>query len=201
MKEHHKDHMKSKTKTRVKRLQNSPYAIAEGEPIGKGSFAVIKRAYNLDNIQEELAVKIISIQDEETAKTVKSELMILKELPHNPHLVNCMKVQISSERNFYIIMEYCNQGNLEKFIFDHKNDLHEERIWFFLKQFCQGYQVLYDRSIVHRDIKPENILIHNGNFKISDFGLAKAIQDVETIQNISSKGTPIYMAPELHFEN
>ena len=37
---------------------------------------------------------------------------MLKELPHHPNLVNCMKVQISTEKNFYIIMEYCNQGNL-----------------------------------------------------------------------------------------
>ena len=106
-----------------------------------------------------------------------------------------MKVQISSEHNYYIIMEYCNQGNLEKYIFDNRNDYPEEKIWFFLKQFCDGYKVLYDKAIIHRDIKPENILIRNGNFKISDFGLAKLIKDADLIQNISSKGTPLYMAP------
>lgn len=146
--------MKNTHKIKVKRLKNSPYAIQEGEPLGKGSFATIQRAYNLENMSEELAVKIISIQDEETSKTVKSELQMLKELPAHPNLVNCMKVQISSERNFYIIMEYCNQGNLEKYLFDNKNDLSEEKIWFFLKQFCDGYKVLYDRNIIHRDIKP-----------------------------------------------
>lgn len=56
--------MKNTPKIRVKRLKNSPYAIREGEPIGKGSFATIQRAYNLENMSEELAVKIISIQDE-----------------------------------------------------------------------------------------------------------------------------------------
>lgn len=69
-----------------------------------------------------------------------------------------------------------------------------------MKQFCDGYKVLYDRSIVHRDIKPENILIHNGNYKISDFGLAKFMENVDIIENMSSKGTPLYMAPELHLE-
>lgn len=141
---------------------------------------------------------MISVRDEENAVTIKSELQMLKELPHHPNLVNCMKFQISSEKNFYIIMEYCNQGNLEKFIYDRKNDLEEEKIWFFLKQFCEGYKVLYDKSIIHRDIKPENILIHNGNFKIADFGLAKPIANVETLENISTKGTPLYMAPEIH---
>lgn len=92
-------------------------------------------------------------------------------------------------------MEYCNQGNLEKYIFDQKNNLSEQKIWFFLKQFCDGYKVLYDRNIIHRDIKPENILIKNGNFKISDFGLAKVINNVEFSENLSAKGTPLYMAP------
>lgn len=46
-----------------------------------------------------------------------------------------------------------------------------------MKQICEGYKVLYDRSIIHRDLKPENILIKNGNFKISDFGLSRVLTD------------------------
>jgi serine/threonine protein kinase len=185
----------STRKIKVKRLQNSPYAIEEGETLGQGAFAVIRRAYNTENPKEQLAVKIISIRDEKIGKTVKSELQMLRELPNHPNLVNCIKIQMNSERNFYIIMEYCNQGNLEKFMFDHNNKLSEDKIWFFLKQFCDGYKVLYDRSIIHRDIKPENILIKDGNFKISDFGLSKVISNVEFNENMSSKGTPLYMAP------
>ena len=33
-------------------------------------------------------------------------------------------------------MEYCNGGNLEKYLYDHKNNIPEEKIWYFLKQFC-----------------------------------------------------------------
>jgi serine/threonine protein kinase len=55
--------------------------------------------------------------------------------------------------------------------------------------------VLYNNGIVHRDIKPENILIHNGDFKIADFGLSKKVEDMEIIENMSAKGTPLYMAP------
>ncbi len=47
-------------------------------------------------MNEELAVKIISINDDETAKTIKSELQMLRELPSHLNLVNTMKVQISS---------------------------------------------------------------------------------------------------------
>lgn len=39
----------SAPKIKVKRLKNTPYAIQEGEPIGKGAFATIRRAYNIEN--------------------------------------------------------------------------------------------------------------------------------------------------------
>lgn len=94
-------------------------------------------------------------------------------------------------------MEFCNGGNLDKYMFDCKYNISEDKIWFFLKQFCEGYKVLYEKALVHRDIKPENILIHNGDFKIADFGLSKLIKDPEVSENLSVKGTPIYMAPEI----
>ena len=62
-------------------------------------------------------------------------------------------------------------------MYDNKYVFSEEKIWFFLKQFCDGYKVLYENSLLHRDIKPENILIHNGDFKIADFGLSKLMKD------------------------
>ncbi len=40
-------------------------------------------------------------------------------------------------------MEYCNGGNLDKYMFDCKYNISEEKIWFFLKQFTEGYRVLY----------------------------------------------------------
>ena len=48
--------MKSTQKRKVKKLHNSPYAIVEDQVLGKGSFAVIKRAFNLDNLSEQLAL-------------------------------------------------------------------------------------------------------------------------------------------------
>jgi hypothetical protein len=53
----------SARKIKVKRLQNSPYAIDEGPPLGQGTFATIRRVYNTENSNEELVAKIISIKD------------------------------------------------------------------------------------------------------------------------------------------
>ena len=125
-----------------------------------------------------------------------TELKILKQIPCHENLVNCLKIQISTERNFYLIMEYCNGGTFEKYIEQNWNCA-EELIWRFLRDFCKGYKVLYDLHLIHRDIKPENILIHNGKFKIADFGLSRKLNHHSIEQNISMKGTPLYLAPEL----
>jgi hypothetical protein len=62
------------------------------------------KAYNLDNLKEELVSKIVSINEEQNSGVYKVELQILKELPNHPNLVNYKKVQISSENNLYFIM-------------------------------------------------------------------------------------------------
>lgn len=55
-----------------------------------------------------------------------------------------------------------------------------------------------DEKIIHRDIKPKNILIHKGNIKISDFGVAKIINehnfDKETV---TFSGTVQFMSPQI----
>ena len=49
------------------------------------------------------------------------------------------------------------------------------------------------QGIVHRDLKPENILIHNGEFKITDFGFAKCVDNFSRGMLQSLLGTPLYM--------
>lgn len=93
-------------------------------------------------------------------------------------------------------MEYCGGGTFEQYIYRNHN-CSEELIWHFLQDFCAGYKVLYDSHLLHRDIKPENILLHNGRIKISDFGLARRINHHSFCQQLSLKGTPLYLAPEL----
>lgn len=65
-------------------------------------------------------------------------------------------------------------------------------------QIASGLAAAHEQGLVHRDIKPANILLENGvqRVKITDFGLARAIDDVTITRAGETTGTPEYMSPE-----
>jgi serine/threonine protein kinase len=52
------------------------------------------------------------LKDPDRASTIKAEIQVLKRVEPHPNLLNCIKMEMSSENNFYLIMEYCNGGTL-----------------------------------------------------------------------------------------
>ena len=120
----------------------------------------------------------------------------MQKLDYSPNLVNYQQIVVSSDKYSYFVMEYCNGGPLStvmKSLFVQRSYMPDDKIYQLLSQVCNGFQVLEKYNIIHLDIKPDNILIHNGNFKISDFGFAK--EAVEETQN-QVCGTRQYLAPE-----
>ena len=58
-----------------------------------------------------------------------------------------------------------------------------------------GFIQLIKNGIIHRDLKPANILIHQGIFKLADFGFAKCVDNFRKDMCESLVGTPLYMSP------
>ena len=81
-----------------------------------------------------------------------------------------------SSTNLYLIVEYCNNGNLERFIEKNNGRLSEYQTLSIIKDIVSGFKSIYKSNIVHRDLKPANILINDGIYKISDFGFSKVIE-------------------------
>ncbi|XP_071644875.1 serine/threonine-protein kinase unc-51 isoform X2 [Temnothorax longispinosus] len=110
-----------------------------------------------------------------------------------------------SNHNVFLVMEYCNGGDLGDYL-NAKGTLSEDTIRLFLKQLVRAMKVLHAKGIVHRDLKPQNILLnhncgktcpqpHEITLKIADFGFARFLQ--EGVMAATLCGSPMYMAPEV----
>jgi serine/threonine protein kinase len=91
----------------------------------------------------------------------------------------------------FLVCEFCNGGTLEKYIEKNKKLSVDEALEI-IYQISIGISFLHKNGMTHRDLKGDNILIHNGKYKIGDFGFS---HDQKLMG--STLGTPLYMAPEI----
>lgn len=100
----------------------------------------------------------------------------------------------------YLVMEYAEGGNLRellksRLIGTKKEFLPTDQLNNLMIQALNGLAFI-NRVLLHRDIKPENFLFANGEMKISDFGLAKYVDESTRSKTYKGWGTYQYMAPE-----
>lgn len=175
--------------------------------LGTGSFAVVYGGRHAKKQEVKVAVKVIMKKNlVKSPSSLEKEIRILKELTKLKHenvvgLYDCKETQL----NVYLIMEYCNGGELGDYL-KKKGTLSEDTIRLFLRQLSNAMKALHTKGIVHRDLKPPNILLcHKGNskdpdpseitLKIADFGFARFLQD--GVMAATLCGSPLYMAPEV----
>jgi serine/threonine-protein kinase ULK/ATG1 len=113
----------------------------------------------------------------------------MKKLNH-PNIAKFYDVIYDNDK-VYIAMEYCNGGDLAKYITKNKkvND-HT-----FFHEIIEGIKYLHKNKIIHRDIKPATFLIHDNHIKITDFGFSKILKNNELVNTFC--GSPLYMAPDV----
>jgi len=100
------------------------------------------------------------------------------------------------EDRFYIYLEYVHPGSIHKYVHQHCGSLTESVIRNFTRHILKGLAFLHSQKIMHRDIKGANLLVDiNGVVKLADFGMAKHLSTAAP--NLSLKGTPYWMAPEV----
>ncbi len=190
----------------------SPYLdIAAGEyrvfinkVIGRGAFGEVFRGIRIANSQN-VAIKRIVIEENEegVADREYENIRKLMTTEHHENIANIEHI-CRDDECIYIVMEYCQYGDLNK-LFKHNYQLvegMETRVRLMI-QISSVIAFLHDKQIFHRDIKPGNILVTNNEngqmtIKLSDFGLARILEDHETTSRMySDVGTPHYKAPEL----
>ena len=142
------------------------------EYLGKGAFGVVS-LYQDKRTKEKVAIKIINkkkLINKYHETNVKRELNILQNIKHI-NLINTKQILNDSE-NIYIIMEYCEKGELFNLIID-EIFLKENEAAYYFYQLINGIEYLHQKGIVHRDLKLKNLLLTKNNIlKIIDFDLS-----------------------------
>jgi serine/threonine protein kinase/Flp pilus assembly protein TadD len=97
----------------------------------------------------------------------------------------------------YIVMQYIPDGSLDQRLRSH-GPLNTKEVACIGMQVARGLAAAHERGIIHRDVKPANVLLENGidGAMVSDFGLARVVDEATMTHSGSISGTPQYMSPE-----
>jgi NIMA (never in mitosis gene a)-related kinase 1/4/5 len=167
--------------------------------IGRGNFGVATLVCEKSSGKNYIAKKISlgSLSDYEL-KCCQLESRLLESLDH-PNIVR-YKDTFLEPGLLIIVMEYCTGGDLGQLIKSHKQKnsyFPESQIVDWMKQLLAALKYLDSKRIIHRDIKSSNVYITvEGNLKLGDFGIAKALSCTSDVAK-TVVGTPYYMSPEV----
>ena len=168
------------------------------ERIGVGSYG---RIYKAKKNNQMYVLKEIPIDEsEEKIENIKNEANLLASLDNKFVVKYYESFQI--DQNIYIVMEYCEGGDLCTYITMHQKEskgnfkFEEDLIWKLFIQISLGLFYIHSKKIVHRDIKSLNIfLTKNMDGKIGDLGIAKLLENTKYAKTFV--GTPYYVSPEM----
>ena len=165
--------------------------------IGQGGMGVVLKAVepSLDRV---VAIKVMSphLAHHATARRrFEREAKAAAAVLH-PNIVPIHCV-CADEPMPYLVMAYIRGGSLQKRL-DHEGPLPTVDILRIGTQVAAGLAAAHGQGLVHRDIKPENILLGEGveRVTLTDFGLARTVDDASVTQTGTITGTPRYMSPE-----
>ncbi|NLY02271.1 MAG: serine/threonine protein kinase [Rhodopirellula sp.] len=174
--------------------------------IGRGGMGVVLRAFD-PKLSRIVAVKVLLPQ---LAANPNARRRFLREARaaaavSHPHIVTIHAVEESAATPAdarrtappFLVME-CVDGQSLQDKLDRSGPLRLEEILRISRQIAEGLAAAHKQGLIHRDIKPANILLENGveRVKITDFGLARAIDDITVTRTGEISGTPQYMSPE-----
>lgn len=173
---------------------NDRYQIIK--TIGEGGMANVYLAYDTI-LDRNVAVKVLRgdlATDEKFVRRFQREALSASSLSH-PNIVEVYDV---GEDNglYYIVMEYIEGKHLKQLL-KKRGSLTVREVVDIMMQITDGMSAAHDSYIIHRDIKPQNIMIlENGLIKITDFGIAMALNATQLTQTNSVMGSVHYLPPE-----
>lgn len=173
---------------------NDRYAIIR--TLGEGGMANVYLAYDTI-LDRNVAVKVLRgdlANDDKFVRRFQREALSASSLNH-PNIVEMYDVG-EDDGQYYIVMEYV-EGKTLKQLLKRRGSLTITEVIDIMSQLTDGMAHAHDSYIIHRDIKPQNIMIlENGLIKITDFGIAMALNSTQLTQTNSVMGSVHYLPPE-----
>ncbi|GAA4901128.1 serine/threonine protein kinase [Actinomycetospora succinea] len=169
--------------------------------VGQGAMGVVWRAED-ERLRREVALKQVSLPAgaddearEQAHRRVFREGRMIARL-HHPHAIAVYDV-VEHEDRPWLVMEYLASRSLAEVLVAH-GPLVGDRVAKVGRQVADALAAAHEAGIVHRDVKPGNVLLaDDGLAKVTDFGIARAVDDVTLTSTGMMAGTPAYLAPEV----
>jgi serine/threonine protein kinase len=164
--------------------------------LGRGGMAVVYKGVEMA-LERQVALKVVPPDNAnagQAAERFRREAKLAASLDH-PNIIPVYRVGQAGALH-YMAMKFV-EGRAVDAIIEQQGALPINVVVAILRAAATGLAFAHERKIVHRDIKPANILVDkDGRVMVSDFGIARALEEVSMTASGMMVGTPYYMSPE-----
>jgi len=168
--------------------------------LGYGAHSIVFLAIDQKNDNRQVAVKFMNqnVVSEDLIAPITELLLKLQE----SDLENVIEIYDFGQYSghVYVVLEYANGGDFASQL-KKQGRLSEKEILKVGFDITRALVSLEKNNILHLDIKPENIMIHNGVYKLSDFGIVVHKDTTTMLLNPEIWGTLAYTSPEILTDN
>ncbi|KAF0536079.1 kinase-like protein [Gigaspora margarita] len=166
--------------------------------IGIGGFGKVFKCEWKD-IELTVALKCLKVDtsiDEKTIEDFINELKLLRSVSCHPNVISFYGVTKDSNGYYDMVLQYADDGTLRDYLMTNFTKLQWKDKLYIAKEIAFGLLFLHDNNIIHRDLHSNNILIHQKQPKITDFGLARQMNEISMTSNSAAHGMPAYIEPK-----